>query len=130
MKNISLTKGQALVLVGPQGSGKTTIARAIAAQYGPYVEVSALSINTHSGLSAALQTEPNTIIIEGWPTPETALEEIKKMLGSEKTMCNPKFKEPRLVKSPLVIICSQVEGSLFIEQNDRRFWAVNVEARP
>jgi ABC-type phosphonate transport system ATPase subunit len=55
-----LKHGQALVITGPHGCGKTTLARKIAARHGTFAEIEAHELSTRFGLGRALAEEPNT----------------------------------------------------------------------
>ena len=98
-----LTKSQALVLTGPQGSGKTTLARDIAGRCGTFAEISVDDLIGHFGLGRALAAEPDTLIVEKMP--RALLGKIKAFLGKDTIQCNQKYKAPRQVKRPNFILC-------------------------
>lgn len=104
--NHTLTKGQALVLVGPQGCGKTTMASQIAQKHGSFIRIDDFELENEHLLAAALSGEPDTVIVEGMPAKEETLCRLKTMLTNDTITIRTAGQEPRLVKSPNFIFCS------------------------
>ena len=123
-----LKHGQALVITGPHGCGKTTLARKIAARHGTFAEIEAHELSTRFGLGRALAEEPNTLIVEGFPDNEETLAEVKAALTGNTILCNLKYQEPRIVKSPNFIFCSSDENALHLDAKDRRSFVVRLGA--
>ena len=101
-----LRRGQALVLFGPKGCGKTTIALKIAAQYGPFVETDARRLEKPGVLNDLLESEPRAVICDGIPKTGETFTQIKAMIADKinghgmitvmanknrKTMATPNF---------------------------------------
>lgn len=121
-----LKHGQAMVITGPQGCGKSTLARKIAAQHGTFAEIDAHELGTRFGLGYALDSEPDTLVVEGFPSTEETLAEIKAALTSSTVICHRKYKEPKAVKTPNFIFCSGDENALHLDAQDRRFFVVRL----
>lgn len=62
--NIQLRAGVALLIVGPQGCGKTRLARKIAQQHGRFAEAPAMALTDKEYLRDALQSKPRTLIVD------------------------------------------------------------------
>lgn len=123
----TLKRGVALVLVGPQGCGKSLAAAAIAQQYGSHASISAEVLSSPHELAGVLIQEPATLIIGGAPRTGAALAVLKAMLTSERTRIHPKHREATEVRSPNLIFCSGDTDPLF-SMDERRFAVFNMPA--
>lgn len=119
-----LKHGQALVITGPQGSGKTSLAREIAAAHGAFAEIDATRLNTDLGLAEAMQSAPKTLIVNGIPKMSAAA--IKELIASKTVRVNRKFQTPKEVATPNFIFCSGHADPMPIGEGDRRFHVIHV----
>lgn len=124
---LNLKHGQALVICGPQGSGKTTLARKIAARHGTYAQIDALQLTGHFGLGDALSGETKTLIVDGIPESRKALKEIRAALTNETITIHQRYQNPKIVKSPNFIFCSGAENPLPWDAQDRRFVVIRLQ---
>jgi len=102
----TIEAGRALVLVGPQGCGKSVLARELAAAKGSYCELDALELESGRALWTALEQEPATCIVEGLPRGAEALQRVKSLLSNPETVVPRKDQEPKLIRSPNFIFCT------------------------
>ncbi len=122
-----LTRGCALVLAGPQGCGKTTLARKIAEAHGTYREINATDLETPFHLGNALVDEPRTLIVEGIPTHPETMARVKAMLTSSSGLHVLEEKGiRRMVKAPNFIFCTGDANPLKLGPDDRRFRVVRL----
>jgi hypothetical protein len=121
-----LTKGRALVITGDQGSGKSTMARKIAENYGSFKIAEGFELNFSFGFSNYLEGEPDALIIEGL-LGGRGVEAIWKMLSSDSMVCNLKGRPSFLVKTPYIIVCLDDNSVLPMIQDDRRFKIIHIE---
>lgn len=120
--HIQIQRGRAIVLVGPQGCGKSITARQIAEKAGTYEEFTG-----SESMNAVLLREPATVIVEG---PEamskSELATLKGLITSERTTVRRPYSEDlRTVRTPNFIFCSY-DTNWLPPKNDRRFFVVHL----
>lgn len=121
-----LKKGQALVITGTQCSGKTTLARKIAESYGSFAHIGAARLMENFGLSEAMESEPKTLIVDGFPTEQEAVNSLKALITSDTVCVNRRFSEPSVVNTPNFIFCSGHADPLKLAEGERRFRVVHL----
>lgn len=109
IKNIpTLQPGIALVLAGPQGCGKSTLARELAEQRGAYAEIEGHTMGPRFSFAPTLRLEVRTIIIDGLPRSDQQWGNIKWLLTADKMLMRPSFASERVaVPVPAIILCVQ-----------------------
>jgi energy-coupling factor transporter ATP-binding protein EcfA2 len=125
----------ALVLTGPQACGKTTLARLLAAENGPFEEAMAWQITKKREISNILQSEPRTVIVEDMNPLDITLAFdgrlaiLKELITPNRTTIQLKAKEQaQEVRTPTYIFCSGEATSFSQETGDRRFWVLRMGA--
>lgn len=127
-ENIALIRGEALVITGPKGCGKTTLAREIAKRHGTWELVYSVRPEGPFDFSRYLINEPDTLIVECYPLSEKLLDELKTMIASDTVICNLKCRPPTVRRTPKIIICVDDDKPLHIDADDRRFRIVRLPA--
>jgi len=117
--------GKALIIRGPQGSGKSTIAREIAKARGPYVETTLADIDSPFELGRLMAHDPATIIVDEVGCfsrfLDRAREKLKDIVRSHELEVHRRGQNPRTVASPNIIILSSSSDPVPSEPGARRF---------
>lgn len=123
---------QALVLVGPPGCGKTTLATMLAAESGSFVKAEYWQVTNKRELSTLLQSEPRTVIVEDLnplnPTLaiDGRLQILKELITSSTTEIQSKGSPVRDVRTPTYIFCTGEAVPFAQEMSNRRFTVVHM----
>lgn len=123
--HLTIPRGRALVLTGPQGCGKGLHARALAAKYGTYAEIQPEQLTHRMLLDPVLAREPRTLIVEGWPGDKRGMATLKLLLTSADVAVNVNGQEGRPVRSPAVVITTD-DADLPDTADERRFFVVRL----
>ncbi|HEY3432524.1 MAG TPA: DUF5906 domain-containing protein [Rhodocyclaceae bacterium] len=121
-----LKQGQALVIVGAQGSGKTTLARKIAERYGSFIEVSADRLESHQGLNDLLAHAKQTVIVEGFPENKEQQCWLKALITTPTIKVEKKYGVAETVKVPNFIFCTSDADPLPKIEPGRRFRVIKL----
>ena len=126
--NIKLEKGKALVITGPEGSGKSTKAREIAAAHGTYAECAFGDVaDRHGGrfgLSRVMDGKPATVIVEGFEPGEA--DDLKPLIALPEMWIEKRGENPVRVPTPNFIFCTGSKEPLNLGARDRRFMVIEV----
>lgn len=124
--NHHIPENQALIITGPQGAGKTLLAKEIARKEGLFVEVTAHDLERPYGLDSAADGGTEVIICDGIPSSKGTLEKIKRWITESRVRINPKYREPMNVKPPKFIFCTMSHEPI---PSGRRFVVVKLDRR-
>lgn len=103
---ITLERGCALVLRGPQGCGKSLLARQIAMRHGRYTALNPNDLT--SAFTDWLASEPDAVIVdEADMLCPRGVAAVKLLVTNGQAVLARKGHRPAMVRSPLVILCSQ-----------------------
>jgi len=91
-----------IVIVGPQGSGKSTIANQIAESRGGYKTIQAEEFDVTS-VSRLMRGEPNTVIVDGLSAKYDAA------LFEETAVFHRMYENSKTMKTPNYIFCILLE---------------------
>lgn len=122
--SITLQRGRALVLRGPQGCGKSLLARQIAMRHGRYAELHPNDLT--EVFTGWLAGEPDSVIVEeaDMLCPR-GVATVKSLVTNGQAVLARKGHEPAMVRSPLVILCSQGMAG-WLKDADPRFRVVDL----
>lgn len=123
MKNL-IKQGQAIAIFGPEGSGKTTIALALARSLGgTCTGINARELDDKLGFGSVLVNSPNTVIIyefDDWDKGAS-------LARCEMLIANRKGYEPLKVKTPIFIfVASESQPPVSIDPDC--FYTVQLDA--
>jgi len=124
---LKIKPGMALVLAGPQGSGRTSAAIEAAKPMGTYKVCDFARLCTPFGLSDAMREKPRTLIVDNVPASVGGhMDRLKGLITSKTMMVDRKMQEPEQVKTPNFIFITGAANPLSLDGNDRRFMVVNM----
>ena len=116
-------KGQALVIVGPQGTGKTVLARKIAGEHGKYQEIET-GPTFDFCLRDALNAKVSVLIIDGYLA-QKEMSVVKQLITNPQHTFRKPFSDAVITApSPLVIIC--VQDLSWLPLDSRRFDVIDL----
>lgn len=122
-----LTKGVALVIAGPQGCGKTTLAHAIARRYGRTADSTMPAILSSFALGDLLYpSAPATVVVEGFAQNRVELAWLKELVSSPEIRIDRRLDATRLVKTPNFIFCTGDVDALKLAGDSRRFHVIRL----
>jgi energy-coupling factor transporter ATP-binding protein EcfA2 len=122
----SIEKGRALVLAGPEGGGKSKLARELAAAHGSYVETDARALQSPFRLGKLLAGKPDTIIVNEVPAHLITAPETKSLVANESIVIHRKGCEEKIMPAPNFIFCTGDVNALRLHPHDRRFTVIRV----
>ncbi|MDZ4282786.1 MAG: AAA family ATPase [Hydrogenophaga sp.] len=85
--NPVIRKDTALVIVGPQGCGKSLLARELAAKAGVYVELDISELSDEGMRKAVLSRMPKTLIVNGLPRTSEQKTLVKSLITDPDAPC-------------------------------------------
>lgn len=116
---------KAIVITGPTGCGKTTLAKHIAGCLGSFCHAGAEIFSSPFALAAALKNEPDTLILDGLSHRQIVGDELKEFLGSRVIRVSEKGRESYLAPMPYnFILCTGENFAL--PADDRRFHVIHL----
>ena len=104
---MSLEQGPGIILVisGPEGSGKSVLARGLAKGEGSFIEIDARQLDVPTQRNDLLLNEPKTIIGDGVPKSEEARDWLRSIAANKKVIVTRKGKNDLVVSAPMFIFC-------------------------
>ncbi len=123
---------KSLIICGPQGSGKTTLARHIAGISGKFVTTTMAEL-THGSpfmMGRLLQDAPDTVIVEEFQGTPSELSEAKMLTACARIDVHLPLTESKSAPLPNFIFCSGSIDPIKLDAADRRFIVVDLNNEP
>lgn len=121
-----IERGSALVLVGPQGSGKTLLARKLASQLGIFVHVDVSEVEDRKVFKRVLDSVVSTVIVEGVPKNEATLVHLKALITNGTHPRIRPGKACEIVPAPNFVFCTG-DAEPLKHLDGRRFRVVHLD---
>ncbi len=103
-----------VIIKGPQGCGKSTLAERMASIAGSYIRVNMDKVvNSSFGLGSALDSEPNTLIFEETLDNSRHIELAQHLVSDGSIKINVKYKWPCEVNVPNIIFVLGPRSCIF-----------------
>jgi len=115
-----LKHGKALVIIGPQGCGKSKLAREIAGAHGVFIEIDAADMRSPLMLGAVLAQQPDVLIIDN---AQRVSDHLEALIANEYVLCQRRGRKSITVKTPRIIICGL---NLDVDAHSSRFDVVAI----
>jgi energy-coupling factor transporter ATP-binding protein EcfA2 len=125
---LHLKQKKALVIVGPQGSGKSLLARKIAESLGTYAETCFSVLSSPFDLGVLLMGKPATLILEEFSHQRVIRNGLKNLITSDTMLMCRRGQMDTTVPTPNFIFCSG--DPLPMGVDDRRFHVVHMHDVP
>lgn len=123
MPTRTLKPGRALVITGPQGCGKTKLARQLAKAHGGYFdELDAISLSSGSLQKLTLELGTRVLIVDGLPSTLAAWQLTKQLITSAKVSYRPDY-SPQLVDvaPPLLVFTTNDINAAHLATAESRY---------
>jgi energy-coupling factor transporter ATP-binding protein EcfA2 len=124
VKNIKLAPGVATVIVGPQGCGKTELARELAEAYGPFAEIEVRELDDK--FQHWMRRGLKTVVVEGFPTHKGTLDRLKTWITSPEMSVNRKGQSLVAMPTPNFVFTTGDADVLTRLAGARRFNVVDL----
>jgi phage/plasmid-associated DNA primase len=118
---------QSIIIVGNECSGKTTVARNIASQYGSYTETNINTMMHPFGLRHLINHPVDTLIVEDLKGGEKEVEFVKSLASNDKMKIDIKGHDSQLIDTPNLIFVSRNSTILDMPKNARRFMVIDLD---
>jgi hypothetical protein len=126
--DIKLEPGQALVITGPQGSGKTKLAHDLARGFGLYGVLWAAGFRDPFCAANVLAERPAALVVEETTREDLESAHMKQLITNPTMTINRKNREPEFIKTPRFIFCMRDDEQWRPGADDRRFKVVRLGA--
>jgi len=123
MKHI-LKKGHAIIITGPEGCGKTSLAKVIAESCGSYAMVQMTDIFM-SSFPDHNALKKDTVIVDDFNP--NFIASAKNLISVDTIHVNRKCRDPEQVATPNFIFCTGSLDALKLDMDDRRFTVINMD---
>ena len=124
MEEHLIQRGRALVLAGPQGIGKTLLARALAGAYGSFSEADGSVLHNSALLGNALATKPDTLIVGDVRAEDIFQAATRLLVSSPHILMARKSHQYEIAATPNFIFCTGDVDAIRATKEDRRFRVV------